>query len=390
VNEIAYIQGWHEFKQIRKEDCMKTQESNSGYEDSDYSLLIENVTKRYGDFVAVDNVNLKVRNGEFLTLLGPSGSGKSTILMMVAGFQTPTSGSILLNGENILFKPSHKRNIGVAFQNYALFPHMTVFDNIAFPLRMRKLSKKEIEEKVEGVLDQVELLKFRSRYPKELSGGQQQRVSLARAIVYNPPILLLDEPLGALDKKLRENMQLEIKHLHESIGITMVYVTHDQGEALTMSDRIAVLNSGRIEQLGSPVELYEKPQNKFVADFIGETNLIINMTAEETKNDCLKLVSPSGLEIYLPHQPSMASNKCSIAIRPERIKILKSLDEINNAFEVEIKEVIYLGESIKYKVISKTLEEFTVSITNELGLKKYKRGDSALIGWNDEDANIVY
>lgn len=369
---------------------MKTQESNSGYEDSDYSLLIENVTKRYGDFVAVDSVNLKVRNGEFLTLLGPSGSGKSTILMMVAGFQTPTSGSILLNGENILFKPSHKRNIGVAFQNYALFPHMTVFDNIAFPLRMRKLSKKDIEEKVEGVLDQVELLNFRSRFPKELSGGQQQRVSLARAIVYNPPILLLDEPLGALDKKLRENMQLEIKHLHESIGITMVYVTHDQGEALTMSDRIAVLNSGRIEQLGSPVELYEKPRNKFVADFIGETNLIINMTAEETKNDCLKLISPSGLEIYLPHQPSMDSNKCSIAIRPERIKILKSLDEHNNAFEVEIKEVIYLGESIKYKVISKTLEEFTVSVTNELGLKKYKRGDSALIGWNDEDANVVY
>ena len=369
---------------------MKTQKSNSGDELSDYSLVIENITKRYGNFIAVDNVNLKVKNGEFLTLLGPSGSGKSTILMMVAGFQSPTLGSILLNGENILTKPSHKRNIGVAFQNYALFPHMTVFDNIAFPLRMRKLSKKNIEDKVKGVLDQVELSKFRSRYPKELSGGQQQRVSLARAIVYNPPILLLDEPLGALDKKLRENMQLEIKHLHESIGITMVYVTHDQGEALTMSDRIAVLNSGRIEQLGTPVELYEKPRNKFVADFIGDTNLIINMTVEETNDDCIKLVSPSGLKIHLPHKPSKVSNKYNVAIRPERIKILRLLDKQNNSFEVEIKEVIYLGESIKYKVITKTLEELTVSVTNELGMKKYKRGDKIFIGWDEEDANVVY
>lgn len=368
---------------------MARNEDNSGKTDSDYSLIIDGITKKYGNFVAVDNVNLKVKNGEFLTLLGPSGSGKSTILMMVAGFQTPTSGTILLNGENILFKPSHKRNIGVAFQNYALFPHMTVFDNIAFPLRMRKLSKVDVKERVKSVLDQVELSRFHGRYPKELSGGQQQRVSLARAIVYNPPILLLDEPLGALDKKLRENMQLEIKHLHESIGITMVYVTHDQSEALTMSDRIAVLNSGRIEQLGSPVELYEKPSNKFVADFIGETNLIVDMRAEVSEDGSFKLVSPKGLVINLPHKAAYDSNKYNVAIRPERIKFLNLPGEHQNTFEVDIKEAIYLGDSIKYKVLTDTQDEFTISVTNELGVKKFKRGDRTLIGWHKEDANVV-
>lgn len=389
MNEIVYILAWLGFEQTRRGDTMANNDDNTGNELSDYSLLIENITKKYGNFVAVDNVNLKVKNGEFLTLLGPSGSGKSTILMMIAGFQTPTSGTILLNGENILFKPSHKRNIGVAFQNYALFPHMTVFDNIAFPLRRRKMSKQDIEESVQRVLDQVELSEFRTRYPKELSGGQQQRVSLARAIVYNPPILLLDEPLGALDKKLRENMQLEIKHLHESIGITMVYVTHDQSEALTMSDRIAVLNSGRIEQLGSPIELYEKPRNKFVADFIGETNLIVDLKAEGTQDDYLKLVSPKGLEIRLPYQTFNASSKFNVAIRPERIKFLKSSGEQLNTFEVVVKEAIYLGESLKYKVLTDTQDEFTVSVINELGVKKYKRGDSALIGWHEEDVNVV-
>lgn len=369
---------------------MANNEDNSGKDDFEYSLLIENITKKYGKFVAVDNVSLKVKNGEFLTLLGPSGSGKSTILMMIAGFQTPTSGKILLNGENILFKPSHKRNIGVAFQNYALFPHMTVFDNIAFPLRRRKMGKQEIAENVQKVLDQVELTDFRHRFPKQLSGGQQQRVSLARAIVYNPPVLLLDEPLGALDKKLRENMQLEIKHLHESIGITMVYVTHDQGEALTMSDRIAVLNSGRIEQLGPPIELYEKPNNKFVADFIGETNLLIDLKALENQGEYLKLVSPKGLEILLPHIPPNTSSKFNVAIRPERIKFLKSSEEQLNTLEVMIKEAIYLGENLKYKVVTDTQDELTVSVTNELGVKKYKRGDRALIGWHDEDINLVY
>jgi putative spermidine/putrescine transport system ATP-binding protein len=339
--------------------------------------------------VAIDQVSLKMERGEFLTLLGPSGSGKSTILMMIAGFQNPTSGKILLNGENILFKPSYKRNIGVAFQNYALFPHMTVFDNIAFPLRMRKMTKQDIRNNVERVLAQVELTEFRHRYPKQLSGGQQQRVSLARALVFNPPILLLDEPLGALDKKLREAMQLEIKDLHKTIGISMVYVTHDQSEALTMSDRIAVLNHGRIEQLGSPIDLYERPRNKFVANFIGETNLIVDMKLLKHQGDLLKLVSSNGLEIFLSQKPAATSDTLNVAIRPERIAFLKSPKGHLNTYEVVIKEVIYLGETLKYKVVTDTKDELTVSVTNEWGTEKYKRGDRVLIGWHEEDQNIL-
>jgi putative spermidine/putrescine transport system ATP-binding protein len=368
---------------------MGSNENNSLDNNPEFILIIENITKMYGKFVAVDQVSLDVERGEFLTLLGPSGSGKSTILMMIAGFQNPTSGKILLNGENILFKPSHKRNIGVAFQNYALFPHMTVFDNIAFPLRMRKMSKQDIKENVERVLGQVELTEFRRRYPKQLSGGQQQRVSLARALVFNPPILLLDEPLGALDKKLRETMQLEIKHLHETIGITMVYVTHDQSEALTMSDRIAVLNHGRIEQLGSPIDLYEKPSNKFVADFIGETNLIVDMKPLEHQDGLLKLVSPKGLEIIINQKPTDTQDTFHIAIRPERIAFLKSPKEQLNTYEVVVREVIYLGETLKYKVVTNTEDELIVSVTNEYGTEKYKRGDRVLIGWHEEDLNMV-
>lgn len=368
---------------------MESNENNSLDNNPEFILIIENITKTYGKFVAIDQVSISVERGEFLTLLGPSGSGKSTILMMIAGFQNPTSGKILLNGENILFKPSHKRNIGVAFQNYALFPHMTVFDNIAFPLRMRKMSKQDIKENVERVLGQVELTEFRRRYPKQLSGGQQQRVSLARALVFNPPILLLDEPLGALDKKLREAMQLEIKHLHETIGITMVYVTHDQSEALTMSDRIAVLNHGRIEQLGSPIDLYEKPSNKFVADFIGETNLIVDMKPLEHQDGLLKLVSPKGLEIIISQKPTDTSITVNVAIRPERIAFLNSPQEHLNTYEAVIKEVIYLGETLKYKVVTTTQDELTVSVTNEWGTGKYKRGDPVLIGWHEEDLKMV-
>jgi spermidine/putrescine ABC transporter ATP-binding subunit len=368
---------------------MASNEDKSSDNSPEYILIIDNITKKYGKFVAVDRVSLRVERGEFLTLLGPSGSGKSTILMMIAGFQTPTTGKILLNGENILFKASYKRNIGVAFQNYALFPHMTVFDNIAFPLRMRKMSKQDIKENVGRVLEQVELTEFLRRYPKQLSGGQQQRVSLARALVFNPPILLLDEPLGALDKKLRENMQLEIKHLHEAIGITMVYVTHDQGEALTMSDRIAVLNHGRIEQLGSPVDLYERPRNQFVADFIGETNLIVDMKPVEYQGDLFKLVSPKGLEILLSQEPTGAPDTLHVAIRPERIAFLKSSQEQLNTYEVVVKEVIYLGETLKYKVVTHTEDELTVSVTNEWGTEKYKRGDRVFIGWHEEDLNMV-
>ena len=228
------------------------------------------VDKSYdGDTLVVKDLNLDVSKGEFLTMLGPSGSGKTTTLMMLAGFETPTSGEIYLEGDPISSIPPYKRGIGMVFQNYALFPHMTVNENLSFPLEVRKLSKSDIQDKVKKALSMVELEAFGSRMPLQLSGGQQQRVALARALVFEPRLVLMDEPLGALDKKLREQMQYEIKHIHEKIGITVVYVTHDQSEALTMSNRIAVFNDGKIQQISSPEVLYEKPENSFVAQFIG-------------------------------------------------------------------------------------------------------------------------
>ena len=237
-------------------------------------VRLQNLAKQFGSVTAVDSVSLDISRGEFITLLGPSGSGKTTTLMMVAGFEVPTAGEIYIAGEPMAYKPPYKRDIGMVFQNYALFPHMKVHDNIAFPLNNRKVPKPKTDQKVNAALDLVKLAGFGSRNPKQLSGRQQQRVALARALVFDPSVLLMDEPLGALDKKLREHMQLEIKRIQETLGITVIYVTHDQSEALTMSDRIVVMNEGRIEQVGTPSELYEGPANRFVADFIGESNFL--------------------------------------------------------------------------------------------------------------------
>ncbi|HTN95684.1 MAG TPA: ABC transporter ATP-binding protein, partial [Nordella sp.] len=231
------------------------------------------VQKSYdGATLVVKNLNLDIAKGEFVTMLGPSGSGKTTTLMMLAGFEPATGGEIFLNGQPISGMPPHKRGIGMVFQNYALFPHMTVNENLAFPLQVRRLGKAEIESRVKTALEMVELPGFGNRRPSQLSGGQQQRVAVARALVFDPDLVLMDEPLGALDKQLREQMQYEIRHLHDRLGITVVYVTHDQAEALTMSDRIAVFNDGVVQQLSTPAELYERPQNSFVAQFIGENN----------------------------------------------------------------------------------------------------------------------
>ena len=240
---------------------------------SESFVKFKKVDKSYdGEVLVVKDLNLDIPKGEFITMLGPSGSGKTTCLMMLAGFETPTGGEIYLEGEAINKIPPNKRGIGMVFQNYALFPHLTVNENLAFPLEVRKLNKSDIEEKVKKTLDMVELGEFGNRMPLQLSGGQQQRVALARSLVFEPRLVLMDEPLGALDKKLREQMQYEIKHIHEQIGITVVYVTHDQSEALTMSNRIAVFNDGKIQQISSPDILYEKPENAFVANFIGENN----------------------------------------------------------------------------------------------------------------------
>jgi putative spermidine/putrescine transport system ATP-binding protein len=238
-------------------------------------VQFHNVQKSYdGESLIVKNLNLNIRRGEFLTLLGPSGSGKTTSLMMLAGFETTTSGEIKLGGKLLNNQPPHKRDIGMVFQNYALFPHMTVAENVAFPLFVRRLSKTDIKEKVDEALAMIQMEKFGHRYPAQLSGGQQQRVALARALVFEPKLVLMDEPLGALDKQLREHMQMEIKQLHQKFGLTIVYVTHDQSEALTMSDRVAIFHKGEIQQIDHPKVIYEEPQNAFVAQFIGENNQV--------------------------------------------------------------------------------------------------------------------
>ena len=250
-------------------------------------VKFDKVDKSYdGKVLVVKDLNLDIAEGEFITMLGPSGSGKTTCLMMLAGFETPTNGEIYLDGNPISNIPPHKRGIGMVFQNYALFPHMTVYENLAFPLKVRKFSKDETDKKVEKALSMVSLSGFGSRMPGQLSGGQQQRVAVARALVFDPAVVLMDEPLGALDKNLRESMQYEIKHIHESIGVTVVYVTHDQSEALTMSNRIAVFNDGKVQQLSSPDKLYEEPVNSFVAEFIGENNTFQGEVADISGKKC--------------------------------------------------------------------------------------------------------
>ncbi|MEW6262650.1 MAG: ABC transporter ATP-binding protein [Thermodesulfobacteriota bacterium] len=355
----------------------------------DQIVVLEKVTKRFDEVVAVDQVSLAIARGEFVTLLGPSGSGKTTTLMMIAGFEMPTSGLIYLDGEMVVHKPAYRRNTGMAFQSYALFPHMTIFENIAFPLRMRRRSKDEINREVKRALDLVKLADYGARYPRQLSGGQQQRIALARALVYNPPVLLMDEPLGALDKKLREHMQLEIKQLHESLGITVIYVTHDQSEALTMSDRIALMNEGRIEQIGAPADLYDRPANRFVADFIGDTNLMDDLKVIGAADGRLELASKSGLRFWARSAGRSVPATPSLAIRPERIRLLNSASERQQAFDGRIKDIVYLGSSIKYIISLNDEATITVTVGIDRVNKDLQVGAEVLLGWNDDDVNLL-
>jgi spermidine/putrescine ABC transporter ATP-binding subunit len=347
--------------------------------------LIE-LTKIYGDVVAADRVTLDIAPGEFITLLGPSGSGKTTTLMMVAGFVIPTSGQILVNGEDIAFRPPHKRNIGMVFQNYALFPHMTIAENIAFPLKMRKWPRDRIEQAVREALQLVRLPGFEQRYPRQLSGGQQQRVALARALVFRPPVLLMDEPLGALDKKLREEMQLEIKHIQESLNITTIYVTHDQEEALTMSDRIAVMRDGRIEQIGTPRELYEQPASEFVASFIGESNFLMGRL--ERQDGHAYLVTEDGWRVAIPDAEDLpAGEQVTVALRPERIVLGERRGE--NHAEATIEEIIYMGEATKFRVRLLGDRLLTVKQPTRLETMRWQRGERVLLSWQAEDAVLL-
>ena len=356
----------------------------------DSFVKFENVDKSYdGESLVVKGLDLDIPQGEFLTMLGPSGSGKTTTLMMLAGFETPTSGEIYLEGEPISSIPPNKRGIGMVFQNYALFPHMTVNENLAFPLEVRKLSKPEIDEKVHKALSMVELQDFGTRMPMQLSGGQQQRVALARALVFEPRLVLMDEPLGALDKKLREQMQYEIKHIHENIGITVVYVTHDQSEALTMSNRIAVFNDGKIQQISTPDVLYEKPDNSFVAQFIGENNQIKGKVKSVNGKHCV-VETDHGEEIKsLKINVNGVGDSSLLSLRPERVWVNANEKVYENNFDAKVEELIYLGDHVRTRVNVCGSNQFIVKIPNSSDHSDLKEGATVKLSWKADDTRAL-
>ncbi|MEM7177259.1 MAG: ABC transporter ATP-binding protein [Pseudomonadota bacterium] len=346
------------------------------------------VQKSYdGETLVVKDLNLEIGKGEFLTMLGPSGSGKTTCLMMLAGFETATHGDILLGGKGINNIPPHKRGIGMVFQNYALFPHMTVAENLSFPLEVRKLSKADREAKVTRALDMVQMGAFAGRRPAQLSGGQQQRIALARALVFEPELVLMDEPLGALDKQLREHMQYEIKHIHESLGVTVVYVTHDQSEALTMSDRVAVFNDGVIQQLADPATLYERPDNAFVAQFIGENNRLTGKVTGISGQEA-RVALQTGKEVgAVAVNCGGEGSATQLSIRPERVVIGDAT--IPNSLEAKVLELIYLGDHIRCRMNVEGNEDFIVKVPNSQQHAILNVGEVTPIGWSTDDCRAL-
>jgi putative spermidine/putrescine transport system ATP-binding protein len=319
---------------------------------AEFRIRFDGVSKYYGQQCVVDKLRLDIETGEFVSLLGPSGSGKTTLLMMLAGFETATEGQILVDGYKINDVPSHKRDMGVVFQNYALFPHMTVGANVAFPLQMRGVAKAEIAERVKKALDMVQLGALSERRSTQLSGGQQQRVALARALVFEPRVVLMDEPLGALDKNLREQMQLDIRALHQRLGLTIVFVTHDQSEALTMSDRIAVFNKGKIEQIGTPREVYDEPATRFVAEFIGETNLVEGVV-EAIDADFASIRLKNGALIRAAAANGFATGQdVSVSVRPERFSLIDggTFAGQGNAIEATVTDCVYQGDHLRVQL----------------------------------------
>ena len=354
------------------------------------TIQIRDLVKHYGGVRAVDGVSLDIKSGEFVTMLGPSGSGKTTAMMMVAGFELPDRGEIFIDDQPIMFVPAYKRGIGMVFQHYSLFPHMTVKQNIDFPLRMRKLDKKERAKKIGPVLELVKLAGYENRMPKQLSGGQQQRVALARALVFNPRCLLMDEPLGALDKKLREHMQLEIKQITSSLNITVIFVTHDQGEAMNMSDRIAVMKDGKIVQVGPPGEIYDNPKNYFVADFIGESNFIQGkVEPSDDQTSYFKTKQGMVFKASANNQKSLGS-KQHLVIRPEKISFVEQNQAFDNQYEAVIDDIIYLGDTTTYNtVLVEDGTELTIKQHNKANRRPLIKGDKINIGWNENDNCIV-
>ena len=357
---------------------------------ADPFVRFRNVQKSYdGETLVVKNLNLEIEAGEFVTMLGPSGSGKTTCLMMLAGFETATHGEIELGGNSINNIPPHKRGIGMVFQNYALFPHMTVAENLAFPLKVRKMSPAEVEEKVKHALDMVQMAAFGDRKPAQLSGGQQQRIALARALVFEPELVLMDEPLGALDKQLREHMQYEIKHIHENLGVTVVYVTHDQSEALTMSNRIAVFDDGVIQQLADPVTLYERPENSFVAQFIGENNTMPG-TVESVSKGVASVRLDSGDAVKaLAINTDGKGSRTSLSVRPERCVVTQKKTAGLSSLKGRLEELIYLGDHVRCRMNVAGNDEFIVKVPNTADQLGLEIGAETYVGWKTDDCRAL-
>ncbi|OWU75683.1 ABC transporter ATP-binding protein [Marinibacterium profundimaris] len=351
----------------------------------------DRVQKSYdGETLVVKDLNLTLPRGEFLTMLGPSGSGKTTCLMMLAGFETATYGDIRLGGVSINNIPPHKRGIGMVFQNYALFPHMTVAENLSFPLEVRKMGKSEREQKVKRALDMVQMGAFGGRRPAQLSGGQQQRIALARALVFEAELVLMDEPLGALDKQLREHMQFEIKRIADDLGITVVYVTHDQTEALTMSDRVAVFNDGRIQQLAPPDKLYEEPENSFVAQFIGENNTLEGVVQEINGNRATVQLDGGEVIDAKPVNVSKPGERTRVSIRPERVEYNKDrLQEGVHTLKAEVLEFIYMGDIFRTRLKVAGNDEFIIKTRNAPDQVRLQPGTQIEIGWLPEDCHAL-
>lgn len=347
---------------------------------------IEGVNKIYGSNHVVRDLNLSIEEGEFLTLLGSSGCGKTTTLRMIAGFEEPTSGTIMVEGERVEEKEPFERNVNTVFQSYALFPHKTIYDNIAYGLKMKKVPKAEIRERVTEMMEMVQLSGFEKRYPSQLSGGQKQRVAIARALINRPRVLLLDEPLGALDLKLRKQMQLELKRLQKKLNITFIYVTHDQEEALTMSDRIAVMHDGIIDQLASPTEIYEHPATKFVATFIGETNIYDGCITRIEDGIAAMTLENGAVSVKCPEDFSLLEY-ATISVRPEKMKFASSPVE-GFELEAQVKDYIYVGSVLKCIV--------SLPNGNELKIERLAGQDLPPIGskcypyWNVEDAVLIH
>jgi putative spermidine/putrescine transport system ATP-binding protein len=352
------------------------------------------VEKTYdGENRVVRDLDLDIARGEFLTLLGPSGSGKTTCLLMLAGFESVTHGDILVEGRSITKLPPYKRDIGMVFQNYALFPHMTVAENLAFPLRVRKMAKPEVARRIAHALDMVRLGGFGDRRPGQLSGGQQQRVAVARALVFDPRIVLMDEPLGALDRQLREQMQYEIRHIHESLGVTVVYVTHDQAEALTMSNRIAVFNHGAVQQLATPEALYREPANAFVAQFIGENNRFAGEVVALDGAVCTVRID-GGAEIRAaPVNVAGVGARTSLSLRPESIVIDPPDGDYANRLDGRVAELIFLGDHLRVRLSVCGNDEFIVKLrdtgTGSAGGAEVRQGDAVTVAWHAHDCKAL-